>query len=339
MKELSPQKTPDSCPKCGCVNQHFDIIKHGFKSIRVKMPRVSNQRTFLDLRKQRYLCKHCSHTFTVSTSIVKDNHSISNNTYHSCILNAKDKISIKDISRNHDISHERVNTWIGNLSSHFTIGSGTAPTMNFWTKEEFDKFISVVDDESAFVHFNVLFYTGIRIGELIAIRLRNIHFERGHIEILASAQFKGGKYIFTEPKTKKGKRIVTIQDFLTKLIYEYTQKYYTLHLDEQVFLTNKSRLAKELAKYAEIANVKRIRIHDLRHSHASLLIEQGIQPNIVQDRLGHENIETTLRTYSHLYPNKQYHLAAFINEIATNKPTVNSFSPNVNNPLQIETIK
>lgn len=123
---LSPN-TPDSCPKCGCVNQHFDIIKHGFKSIRIKMPRVSNQRTFLDLRKQRYLCKHCSHTFTVSTSIVKDNHSISNNTYHSCILTCKDKIAIKDIAKNHDISHDRVNTWIGNLSSQFTINKQSLP--------------------------------------------------------------------------------------------------------------------------------------------------------------------------------------------------------------------
>lgn len=82
-------------------------------------------------------------------------------------------------------------------------------------------------------------------------------------------------------------------------------------------MTDKSRLAYELKKYAKTAGVKRIRVHDLRHSHASLLIEQGIQPNMVQDRLGHEKIETTLNTYSHLYPNKQYHLADFLDHLAT----------------------
>ena len=123
---LSP-KTPDLCPKCGCINHQFDIIKHGFKLIRIKLPRVSNQRTFLELKKQRYLCKHCDHTFTISTSIVKDNHSISNNTFHSCILSCKDKISIKDIAKNHDISHDRLNTWIGSLSSQFIVNRKTLP--------------------------------------------------------------------------------------------------------------------------------------------------------------------------------------------------------------------
>ncbi len=101
-------------------------------------------------------------------------------------------------------------------------------------------------------------------------------------------------------------------------------------------MTNKSRLGYELKNYAEVAKVKRIRIHDLRHSHASLLIEQGIQPNIVQHRLGHEKIETTLNTYSHLYPNKQYHLATFLDNLATtNIPNDHS----AHKDLMIQTVK
>lgn len=184
------------------------------------------------------------------------------------------------------------------LKKTSAIGSKHPSSMNFWTKEEFDKFIAVVDDESSRLQFNVLFYTGIRVGELLAVRLKNIHFERGHIEIRHSAQYENGKYIFTKPKTKKSERIVTIPLFLTQMIKEYVDRYYFIDMEEQVFMTNKSRLSRELDKYAKLANVKRIRVHDLRHSHASLLIEQGIQPNIVQDRLGHEKIETTLRTYS-----------------------------------------
>lgn len=55
---------------------------------------------------------------------------------------------------------------------------------------------------------------------------------------------------------------------------------------------------------SKIADVKKIRTHDLIHSHASLLIEMGCSPILIQERLGHEEIETTLRIYSHLYPNK-----------------------------------
>lgn len=196
--------------------------------------------------------------------------------------------------------------------------------------------------KSSRLKFNVLFYTGIRVGELIAIRLKNIHFERRHIEITASAQYENGEYVFTKPKTKKSERIVTIPQFLTQMIQDYINRYYFIDLEEQMFMTNKSRLAREIEKYAQLANVKRIRVHDLRHSHASLLIEQGIQPNIVQQRLGHEKIETTLRTYSHLYshlyPNKQYHLASFLDQIASNTHS-STLVPSNDNPIMIETVK
>lgn len=210
--------------------------------------------------------------------------------------------------------------------------------MNFWTKDEFDKFIAVVDDESERLHYTVLFYTGLRVGELIAVKLKNINFNRGHIEIVSSDQYENSQYIFTKPKTKKSERIVTIPQFLTQMIQDHVKRYYFIDLEEQVFMTNKNRLARGIVKYSEIARVKRIRVHDLRHSHASLLIEQGIQPNIVQDRLGYEKIETTLRTYSHLYPNKQHHLASFLDQLAENS-TSTSIEPQQNNPIMIETVK
>jgi Site-specific recombinase XerD len=87
---------------------------------------------------------------------------------------------------------------------------------------------------------------------------------------------------------------------------------YFTSAEEQVFMTNKGRLAKELRKYALIAGVKIIRVHDLRHSHASFLVDQGVTPLLIQERLEHEKIETTLAMYSHLYPNKQMHLADYM---------------------------
>ena len=120
------------------------------------------------------------------------------------------------------------------------------------------------------------------------------------------------------------------------MIRDYVDRFYFIDMEEQLFPTTKYRLYRDMRKYCSIANVKVIRIHDLRHSHASLLIEQGIQPNIVQERLGHEKIETTLRTYSHMYPNKQYYLADFLDQLAGNKQ---STIANLDNPLLIDTIK
>lgn len=217
------------------------------------------------------------------------------------------------------------------------IGKKSAEAMEFWTKEEFDRFIAVIDDDSTRLIFYTLFYTGIRVGELMGIKLKNINFDRGHIEIRSTAIYEKGEYIFSKPKTPKAERIVTIPNFLTQMISNYVDSFYFIDMNEQIFPTTKNRLYKDMKKYCKIANVKRIRIHDLRHSHASLLIEQGIQPNIVQERLGHEKIETTLTTYSHLYPNKQYHLADFLNQIATD--TEVTITERSHNPLLISTTK
>jgi integrase len=81
----------------------------------------------------------------------------------------------------------------------------------------------------------------------------------------------------------------------------------------------KNALMKVMRLGSQLAGVKRIRVHDLRHSHASLLIEEGFQPLEVADRLGHENIQTTLQIYSHLYPNKQKELAEKLQDIGQKK--------------------
>lgn len=79
--------------------------------------------------------------------------------------------------------------------------------------------------------------------------------------------------------------------------------------NERMFRFTKSYMEHEIVRGIKETGVKRIRIHDLRHSHASLLVELGFQPLAIAERLGHEKIETTLNTYSHLYPNKQAELA------------------------------
>lgn len=123
---LSPS-TPNYCPKCGCMNSDFDIIKNGSKYVMIKLPRVSNRKTILKIKKQRYFCKHCSQTFIADTSCVERNHSISYNVYHSALLDLKTKQSVKDISKRLDISHGTLNSWLHELSDNFIVNLNTLP--------------------------------------------------------------------------------------------------------------------------------------------------------------------------------------------------------------------
>jgi transposase len=109
---------PDACYCCGHV---FDekIIKHGFKLSTIKLPNVSGFHTYLKLKKQRYLCKHCNSTFILKTSIVNKHCFISNNSKLSIALNAKEKISEKDIAKGHNVSHSTVNRVIDSFYAHY----------------------------------------------------------------------------------------------------------------------------------------------------------------------------------------------------------------------------
>ena len=103
--------------------------------------------------------------------------------------------------------------------------------------------------------------------------------------------------------------MITIPEFLAADIKDYMDSLYDLQEDDRMFPITKYYLEHEMQRGIKESGVKRIRVHDLRHSHASLLMELGFQPLAIAERLGHEKIETTLNTYSHLYPNKQAELA------------------------------
>lgn len=123
-----------------------------------------------------------------------------------------------------------------------------------------------------------------------------------------------GKDIVTEPKTEKSKRVIPLPDFLVEELKEYINRLYGMMKKDRLFHVTKSYLEKEMIRGVKLSGVKKIRLHDLRHSHASLLISKlEAQPKLVADRLGHEKITTTLQTYSHLYPDQSRDLADKLN--------------------------
>lgn len=193
-----------------------------------------------------------------------------------------------------------------------SIGKSAAKEMQFWTREEFNTFIcSVPENSLEHAAFMLLYYSGMRIGEMLALTAEDIDLENGIITISKSYQRLGGEDIISAPKTPKSNRVITIPKFLSRELAVVLNK----EKSSRIFTFRREHLTSTLNNYASIGGVKRIRLHDLRHSHASLLIEMGFDPLLISDRLGHEKVATTLNIYSHLYPNKQKVVAERLDEM------------------------
>lgn len=191
-----------------------------------------------------------------------------------------------------------------------SMGKSKAEEMDFWTGEEFRKFIdSVMNKRLSYMAFMTLYWTGMRLGELLALNPKDVDLKKRTIFITKSYQRLGKKDVITPPKTPKSKRVITIPEFLAADIKDYMDSLYDLQEDDRLFPITKYYLEHEMQRGIKESGVKRIRVHDLRHSHASMLIELGFSPLEIANRLGHEKVETTLNTYAHLYPNKQTKLA------------------------------
>lgn len=200
-----------------------------------------------------------------------------------------------------------------------SMGKAKAEEMLIWTKDEYQAFSDcLMDNRISWLAFQILFWTGIRIGELLALTFEDVDLEKNIISVNKSYQLLRGKEIISPPKTPKSNRKVNIPVFLAQDIRDYKESFYDVQPTDRVIPLSKSKLESEMRRGVQLSGVKKIRIHDLRHSHASLLIEMGFSPKEIAERLGHENIETTLNTYSHLYPDKQERLANRLDEFYKN---------------------
>ena len=191
-----------------------------------------------------------------------------------------------------------------------SMGKKKADEMLFWTKDEFQTFIeSMKDRPASYTVFMTMYYTGIREGELLALTPSDIDFEKKTLTVNKSYQRLGREDIITTTKTPKSIRTIPIPDGLCTCLQEYMSHCYGLQNDDRLFPYTKSFLYHEMEYGCKASGVKRIRVHDIRHSHASLLVEMGFSPLLIAERLGHERVQTTMDTYSHLYPNKQVEVA------------------------------
>lgn len=183
-----------------------------------------------------------------------------------------------------------------------SMGKNRADEMEYWTQEEFEQFLkSVSDKKISYFSFMMMYWTGIRVGELLALTISDIDFESKTLTINKSLQRIERRNVITEPKTERGKRVISLPDFLVEKLKEYVDCLYVIMKTDRLFMITKSFLEYEIKRGISLSGMKKIRLHDLRHSHATLLISKlNVQPALVAQRLGHEKIQATLDTYSHL---------------------------------------
>ncbi|MBW7635488.1 site-specific integrase [Bacillus licheniformis] len=188
--------------------------------------------------------------------------------------------------------------------------------LNYWDFEEFKQFISVVDDEIYKAFFTTLYFSGARKGELLALQWSDVNFEENSIHISKTEYNRE----VTKPKSKSSIRYILMPGHVMELLKQLkneAEKKAPLKPDYRVFGSFYSSLStstidRRYEKYIKASGVKRIVLHEFRHSHASYLINKNCNPLIISQRLGHKDVAETLNTYSHLYPSQQSEIVAIM---------------------------
>lgn len=191
-------------------------------------------------------------------------------------------------------------------------------SMSFWTIDQYNLFLSHIDDITARIALQILFFSGMRFGELLALTLADLDFTTNTISITKSLQRKSQKDIITPPKTDNGIRNISMPSAIMQELQNYINKIYGLRSDDRIFTFTRSLIRGNIRRGAIAACVPYIRIHDLRHSHVSLLINMGFTPHLIAERIG-DTVQMVNNTYGHLYPNKHAEVADKLDKILVSK--------------------
>lgn len=206
-----------------------------------------------------------------------------------------------------------------------SIGKSHANDMKIWTLDDFEQFIGYVQEPGDHLAFNVLFWSGIREGELLALTWDDFIQKDGAYWLNINKNYavvKGQELILT-PKNESSIRVIVIPKFIFDEADSYRKMLYGYKGTDRLFYFRKSHLLYQVKKEASAADLEHIRIHDLRHSHASMLIEMGYNILVISKRLGHDRVQTTWDTYAHLYPDKESILGSRLDQAKVEGITIN----------------
>jgi len=192
-------------------------------------------------------------------------------------------------------------------------------TLNVLDADEASKLLDISSETVYYPLFSTLLYTGLRRGEAIALRWKNVDLLGLELHVVESAYRIRKEFIIKEPKTLHSKRAVSLSPSLAALLREYREDQELIRKQMGNLLTDEDFVfswpdgrpldpdvvTKAFHRIAGKAGLNNIRLHDLRHTHATLMLKAGVHPKVVSERLGHANIGITLDTYSHVLPGLQ----------------------------------
>lgn len=198
------------------------------------------------------------------------------------------------------------------------MGKASSKEMNFWTIDEFKQVLSVIPEDTIIdFEFKIILYIaflcGLRLGEILGLYRKDINLSQNSISVNKTySVLPSGPYIST-PKTKNAVRTVTMPSFLTQKLKEYFSRKGKEKQGVRVFEDYRpNHVRKQLTRFTELAGVKRIRFHDLRHSAVSYWIHLGIPIFDISRRCGHASPKITYKVYAHMYPKDNDNIAKLL---------------------------
>ncbi len=192
--------------------------------------------------------------------------------------------------------------------------------INIMSEGEIQTFLEAARQTAYFHLYHTILFTGLRRSEVLALRWSDVDLLLSQISVSRSIhQLRDGSYIFRQPKSAKGRRTVALSPSATQVLQEHREKTTIERLlnssplkdSDLVFSKNDGSpirpdtITRAWSDLARKCGISASRLHDARHSHASIMLKMGVHPRIVQERLGHSTIAITLDIYSHISPGLQ----------------------------------
>jgi integrase len=235
-------------------------------------------------------------------------------------------LSAGTVKYHHTVIHKALQTAIRwglvsrNVADGVDVPRARRPEMQTWDEDEISRFLEAAKNSPYYALFYTALFTGMRRSELLALRWQDVDFIFSQVSVSRSLHhLKDGSYVFTQPKSARSRRTIALPPSAIMVLREHREKQEQERAmlgtppkdDDLVFSSLEGKplrpntVSRAWTMLAARAGVKVIRLHDARHTHASLMLKQGIHPKIVQERLGHASIQITLDTYSHVAPGLQ----------------------------------
>lgn len=200
--------------------------------------------------------------------------------------------------------------------------------MNVWDEEEVNRFLKVAKEDPVYIVFYLALTTGMRQGEILGLPWKDINLEKGLLNIKQTLSHDG-KTFLSGAKTKSSLRTInlslsSIKVLITRKLTVSKEKLSLGPIYQDFDLVactqhgtplNPVNIRRTFKRMIKMADVPEIRFHDLRHTHATLLLSNGVHVKVISERLGHSNKKVTLDTYSHVLPSMQEEVARKLDEI------------------------